>query len=383
LRRSLIRVLIVVAFLALAGWALYARFAPRPVAVVVMAVERGWVEATVANTRAGTVMACRRAKLSPQLSGKVAKLPVRKGDRVARGSLLLELWNDDLRSRLTLARSEARAATATAAERCLAAELAGREADRAARLFRDHVVDAQALDRATAERDTTHAGCDAARAMAEESASRVEVARSEMERSILLAPFDGIVAELNAEMGEMVTPSPPGIPTPPAVDFIEEGCMYVTAPIDEIDGRSVRTGQPARITLDAYPGERFEGTVRRVAPYVLDREKQARTLEVEVAIDDPASIPGLVPGFSADVEILLERREGVLRVPAEALSGTDRVMLLEGDHLGERKIATGIANWQYVEVTSGLGEGDLIVLSLDRAGVQAGARAVAGQPPSP
>jgi HlyD family secretion protein len=219
--------------------------------------------------------------------------------------------------------------------------------------------------------------------MAEESASRVEVARSEMERSILLAPFDGIVAELNAEMGEMVTPSPPGIPTPPAVDFIEEGCMYVTAPIDEIDGRSVRTGQPARITLDAYPGERFEGTVRRVAPYVLDREKQARTLEVEVAIDDPASIPGLVPGFSADVEILLERREGVLRVPAEALSGTDRVMLLEGDHLGERKIATGIANWQYVEVTSGLGEGDLIVLSLDRAGVQAGARAVAGQPPSP
>jgi HlyD family secretion protein len=203
------------------------------------------------------------------------------------------------------------------------------------------------------------------------------VARAALERTILVAPFDGIIAELNAELGEVVTPSPPGIPTLPAVDLIEEGCLYVVAPLDEIDGRSVRTGQPARITLDAFPDRQFGGTVRRIAPYVLDREKQARTLDVEVEIDDPGSIPALIPGYSADVEIILERREDVLRIPAESISGEERVLVLTDGLLEEKRIETGVANWQFVEVTSGLAEGESIVLSLDRAGVAAGARAVA------
>ncbi len=377
MRRSLIRPLVIIALLALATWALLYQLRPKPLLVVVQAVERGWVENTVANTRAGTVEACRRARIAPQMSGQIARLPVSEGDRVRKGAMLLELWNDDLRSQLDLARSEAQAAKARAEERCLAADLARREAERATSLYDSLVVGEQALDRATAERETTRAGCEAARATAEESESRVAVARAALDRTILIAPFDGIVAELSAELGEVVTPSPPGIPTPPAVDLIEEGCLYVSAPIDEIDGRSVQVGQPARITLDAFAGRRFDGTVRRVAPYVLDREKQARTIEVEVEIDDPSSIPSLVPGYSADVEILLERKEDCLRVPAEALSGEKRVLVLHEGRIEERQIETGVANWQFVEVVSGLEAGEKIVLSLDRPGVEAGARAEA------
>ncbi len=330
MRRSLIRPLAVIALLALAAWALFHQLRPKPLLVVVQRVERGWVESTVANTRAGTVEACRRAKLAPQMSGQIERLPVAEGDRVRKGEVLRELWNDDLRSQLALAESE-----------------------------------------------RARASCEAARAMAEESGSRVAVARAALDKTILVAPFDGVVSELNGELGEMVTPSPPGIPTLPAVDLIEEGCLLVSAPIDEIDGRSVRAGHRARVTLDAFPGRRFDGTVRRVAPYVLDVEKQARTIEVEVEIDDPSSIPALVPGYSADVEILLERKEDVLRVPAEALSGENRVLVLRDGIIEERPIETGVANWQFVEVVSGLELGEEIVLSLDRPGVEAGARAEA------
>ena len=383
MRRLLIRFLLVLAVGSLAIWVLRQQFRPKPVEVLVHHVARGWVEATVANTRAGTVRACRRAKVAPQVSGRIYRLPVKEGDKVEKGSLLLELWNDDLRSQLGLARSEARAAAATADERCLGADLAQREAERATRLHAERIVNEQDLDRAQADRDATSAACEAARAHVDESASRVAVAQAVLDRTILVAPFTGVVAELNAELGEVVAPSPPGIPTPPAVDLIEEGCLYVTAPIDEIDARRVLTGQPARITLDAFPGQRFDGKVRRVAPYVLDVEKQARTLDVEVEIDHPESIPTLVPGYSADVEVLLERKEDVLRIPAEAVSGEGRVLLLQGELLEERKITTGLANWQFVEVTSGLAEGDEVVLSLDRAGVAAGARAVAEAKPSP
>ena len=79
---------------------------PDPVQVTVAIVERGTVEETVANTRAGTVKACRRARLSPLVGGKVEQLPIKEGSRVKQGDLLLALWDDDLTAHLHLAESE-------------------------------------------------------------------------------------------------------------------------------------------------------------------------------------------------------------------------------------------------------------------------------------
>lgn len=376
--RSLVRAAIVLLVVAAIVWGARVWMRPKPIEVVVRSVERGWVEDTVSNTRAGTVMACHRSKLAPQTGGQVERLPVRKGDRVKKDAVLLEIWNEDLRSQLELSEREAKAASARAEQACLSADLAARESDRMARLFQSKIVDEQTRDRAESEARSTRSACEAGRATADESRSRIAVARAALEKTILRAPFDGVVGEVSAEVGEMVIPSPPGIPTPPAIDLIEEGCLYVVAPIDEVDARRARPGLPARITLDAYPGQTIQGSVRRVAPFVLDTEKQARTRDVEVDIKDPASFPGLVPGYSADVEVILERREDVLRVPAEAISGEGRVMVLRGDGILEaRKITPGISNWQYVEVASGLSEGERVVVSLDRAGVESGAAAVA------
>jgi HlyD family secretion protein len=116
--------------------------------------------------------------------------------------------------------------------------------------------------------------------------------------------------------------------------------------------------------------------VRRVAPYVVDVEKQARTVEVEVELEDPALAASLLPGYSADIEVVLEARESALRVPTEALLEGGRVLVLEAGSLVERKLRTGLGNWRWTEVVSGLGGGEQVVVSVDRAGVTAGASAV-------
>ena len=150
--------------------------------------------------------------------------------------------------------------------------------------------------------------------------------------------------------------------------------MYVSAPIDEVDAAKLQVGQVSRITLDAIKGRSFNGKVRRIAPYVLDLEKQARTVEVEVEFDQPAASDNLLVGYSADVEIIYETRQNVLRIPTSTLLEGDRV-LRYGDKgvLEERIITTGLSNWEKVEVLSGLTEGDRVVSSLDRDGVEAGA----------
>ena len=162
------------------------------------------------------------------------------------------------------------------------------------------------------------------------------------------------------------------------MDLIDDACHFVSAPIDEVDAAKVRLGAEVRVTLDAFGDRVFAGRVRRLAPYVLDLEKQARTLEVEVELNDPAPELAWLAGYSADVEIVIERREGILRVTSAALKPDGTLLVLDPatGRLGARKVETGLANWEQTQITGGLKPGELVVLSLDQEGVEDGARAV-------
>jgi len=349
---------------------------PQPIVVEVARVERGTVSETVTNTRAGTVKACQRAKLAPPAGGQIAKLPVRKGDRVQAGQVLLELWNDDIRAELAVTERDVAAARARREEACVAAKVARRESDRLASLLERKLVATEVAERAAGQAAAQEAACRAAAEQIRVGEARVDAARARLERTLLRAPFAGTVAEINGEIGEFVTPSPVGIPTPPAVDVVDTSCLYITAPIDEVDAPRVREGMPARVTLDAFRDRSFPAHVRRVAPYVLDLEKQARTVEVEAEIDERGDAP-LLPGYSADVEVILAERRDVPRIPTRALMDGRRVYVLEDGRIRVREVATGIGNWEFTEVTEGLAEGAAVVVSVDREGLADGAPAAA------
>ena len=322
--RNLFVLLIMVAI----GYWLWWESQPEPIRVSVATVSKGLVKKTVSNTCAGTMKACRRAGLSPAIGGQITQLPVREGQRVRQGQLLLELWNDDLRAKLELARRETDAAEATARARCIEADQAEREAKRLRTLLERKLVAEDQAEQADADARSTRAACDSARATAGVSRARMVVNRAQLDKTRLVAPFSGVVAEINGELSEYVTPSPIGIATPPVIDLIDNSCYYVSAPIDEVDVAQVKAGQDARITLDAFGDRYFAGRVRRVADYVLEREKQARTVDVEIGFLDPEDIPDLLGGYSTDAEIILEVRRDTLRIPSEALVEGSRVYVL-------------------------------------------------------
>ena len=368
-RIAIIAALVVVALVA--GWFVSR---PEPLAVALVTAERGPVAATVANTRAGTVDACRRAGLSPALGGQIASLPVADGEHVEAGALLLELWNTDLKAELTLAERDARATQSRAREACVVAAVAKRDAERMTKLRADRLASEEAADQTQGRAESTAAACTAAEDATSVAEARVDVTKAHLERTQLHAPFAGVIAEINGEVGEFVTPSPVGIPTPPTVDLIDATCLYISAPIDEVDAPRVRAGLPARLSLDAFPGQTFPGHVRRVAPYVLDQEKQARTVEIEAEFDDPQKA-GLLAGYSADVEVVLEERADTLRLPTSVILPDKTVFLFDAatGTIAARPVETGIANWEFTEIVAGLAAGDRVVSSIDRDGVVDGA----------
>ncbi len=375
MKRSWLRFLITLATLVLLALALrYTAFRPVEIPVTVFRVARGTVEETVTNSKAGTVKSRRRAMLSPEISGRIEELHVRDGDRVEKGQVLLRLADEDYRAQVMLQERALDSAHAVKREACLTTEQAEREYQRSLRLAQEEIISQELIDQRQSERDVTAAACEAAAARAREAESARDVARVNLSKTVMHAPFDGIAAEVTTEVGEWISPSLPGIPVSAVVELIQTAATYISAPLDEVDLGKVQTGQPVRATLDAYRGRSFAGRVVRVAPYVLDVEEHSRTFEIEVELEDRDFAATMLPGTSADVEIILEARADVLRIPSYALIEGERVFVVNDGTIVACEVAPGIKNWDFTEVISGLEVDELVVVSVDRVEVTEGAK---------
>ena len=369
------RIVIALVIIALLGLGFYWLSRPKPIPVVLKEVTEGKVEATLANTRAGTIEACQRTKSSTIIGGRIEYLGVKEGDKVKKGQLLLKLWNDDQQAQAALSQTQIVLAGKRSEEVCIAAVNAEKEAKRQAELRARGFVSSSREEVARTDAEVRRAACNTAKADVAQAEAKFKATKVEQGRVALYAPFDGTVAKIVGELGEYSTPSPPGVPTPPAIDLIDDSCLYVKAPMDEVDAPKIVAGQPVRVTLDALPGKILPGKVRRVAPYVSAVEKQARTVDIEVDFEQPESAGKLLVGYSADVEIILAGRDKVLRIPTAAIQEGGRVLLFNADSskLEARQIKTGLSNWEYTEVLEGLKAGDRMVTSLEKEGVKAGA----------
>ncbi len=356
-------------------------FRPKPVLVTVAAVGRGAVEDVVTNTRAGTIKAHLRTRLSPQTGGRVTKLPYKKGQLVPKDALLLQLDDAIQRAQLDDARRNVERSQAEVERLALAAKLAESDWKRSRKLAQDGIISAQDRDTLKSREEQAQAALKSARAARNQASAEKNLAIAQEALTQIRAPFGGILADCTTEVGEFITPAPPGVPIPPIMDLLDQSSIYVSAPIDEVDSEQIRSGQAVRVTVDSRPGDSFAGKVTRVAPYVNDLVGQNRTVEVEVGFDDPAKAGGLLPGTSANVEIILSRRADVVRVPTDAVAEGEKVLVLEAGRLSERAIQTGLHNWQFTEVTGGLKAGDFVVTARDIPEIKPGARAEAGAKP--
>jgi len=381
--RTFITLLIVIGLAVGGGW-YYKKTHPKIVSVRVVTVEKGRVESTVSNTRAGTVKACRRARLSPSLGGQIVAIPHAEGAAVKKGDVLLELDSTDIQAQIRQFQTQIVSARDHAKATCIRAEYMTRTAQRKEELH-PQAISRDAYDKVKTEAQIAREECRAANSAIRVAQSSLDVAQKQRAHTRLRAPFDGILAQVNAKTGEYVAPAPSNAPTPPVIDLIAPGCFVVTVPIDEVDASRITPGMAAHVTLDAWRGRKFPARVTRLGNYVVDRQKQARTVDVELKLTDTNLTDRLLAGYSADATIVVQAKAQALRIPTQALLDETHVLVLDTDSgkLVKQTIVKGMGNWSYTEITQGLEAGDKVVLSLGEEGVKAGALArVAEEKPS-
>jgi HlyD family secretion protein len=274
------------------------------------------VEETVTTISSGTVQAQQQAVLGFGATGRVGKIHVRTGDVVKAGQELAELENVDLRT-----------------------------------IFREAQADYQRNQKLFAEKLVSRVALD-------ESRRALEVARSNMSRSVITAPFDGLVTEVNLEVGESVAPTA----AKPPIRLVDQLPRLLKGEIDEVDLAKVKEGQSARVRIPAVGTKLFEAKVSKVVPFIDTTKDQDRTSQIELQMT--ATEERIPVGASAEVEIVTDKRTGVIAVPSRLILGSQQARYLfkaAGGKLVKTPVKVGIGNYDRSEILEGLAEGDVVV----------------------
>lgn len=365
--------LFVLALSITAGWFLRRSLKPKPLLVDTVVVERGTVRDEVSSASAGEVMAAQKATVRAEISARIVAVNHRRGERVKRGDAVVTLDTRDLDARLKEALATIASQRAAAAQAEARAEASRATAERERRLADRGAEPVKAAEDAAAQAREADAALSTAKAAVDQSQAAYQVARVARTNAVLTAPFDGLLSDVFVEVGDQT------VPASNVFEIIDDSSLHVEATFDEADIARIKLGQSATLRLDALPDHPLAGVVSKLDPTVRTDAKGARTLRIEVAVVDLAAAlaAGVRPGMSANVDVRVAEKSGVLSLPTSVIigRGTKRsVDLIQNGVVEERPIKVGISSWERTEIAAGLKAGDRVVSSLNVKGLAPGVR---------
>jgi RND family efflux transporter MFP subunit len=308
-------------------------------------------------TVVGNLVGAQTVEAGPKVAGRLETVAVRLGDRVTRGQTIAKVEDRELQEQVKQAMASYEVSQATIRQREADLRLAQTNLDRSRNLFERQLIPKQTFDDTDARYQAAVAQLDLARAQFSQAQARLEELKINLSNTIITSPVSGFVGKRVLDPGGWVTPNTPFI------SVVDISVVRMVANIVEKDIRRITEGLPAKVAVDAYPGEEFMGKVAHVAP-VLD--PATRTGQIEVEIANPNF--RLKPGMYAKVSFTVDKKENALVIPTAALvdvGGNKGVFMASRSETGQvanfKKVDVGIVNQTLAEVTGGLSEGETVV----------------------
>src|SRR5712691_9213369 len=322
----------------------------------------------------GRIDAKRKVDLSANVMGQIINLAVREGDVVKKGDFLLQIDQKQLAASAQGAAASLQALFSDRdAARANAAE-AQRNYERAQKNYGDKIVPLADMERNRSLLDAANANVAAIERRIDQARANLAAANDTLSKTTMRAPMEGIVTALPVHEGEVAVIGTMNNPGTKLLTIADMSVVEAVMEVDETDIPSVKVGQHANVTIDAYPNKTFSGVVTEVGSSPITRNgglgsaTEAVNFEVKIQIENPP--PGVRPGFSASADVITGTRSKVVAIPIQALiirekpgSGGKKPQEEEGVFLNLDSIAkfvpikTGLSGESSIEIVSGLRPG--------------------------
>ena len=289
----------------------------------------------------------------PRVSGRLDSVQVQLGDRVARGQQVAKVEDRELREQVNQSKANIEVNKATVVSRENDLRVAENALERAKTSFERGLISQQAMEDAEARQNAAGSQVQVAKAQLSSTQARLDELEINLANTVLTAPMDGVVSKRNLDPGAFA-----GTQTA-VVSLVDIGTVRLIANLVERDFKRVQQGGQATVEVDAFPGERFDGRVSRVAPVF---DPATRTATMEIQIPNPGF--RLKPGMYARVRLTADRKQNALAVPRNAIvdiSGRRGVYTVDGDVARFQSVQTGLADENFIEVTEGVQDGTRLV----------------------
>ena len=362
--------LVVLTGVGLGAWRWATRERPIEVETVSVTARAAGTQAAVLNA-SGYVTARRRATVSSKITGKVVEVNVEEGMSVKEGQVLARLDDETLRAALALSEAQAEAARRAVRETEVRLDEAKVNLRRRSQLFKEGIITAAEYDTAEAEVASFEARLAAEREQVRVAERQIEVERTNLENTIIRAPFSGVAISKDAQPGEMVSPvsAGGGFTRTGISTIVDMDSLEIEVDVNESYINRVRPGQPVTAVLNAYPDWEIPGHVITTVP-AADRQKA--TVLVRIGFDqlDPRILPdmGVKVTFlrEADSATTSASAPAVALVPKSALTSEGEqtyVFVVQGETVDRRAVKVGGTDGDRLEVLAGLRAGERVVVS--------------------
>ncbi len=327
----------------------------------------------------GRIAPERKVQISAKVTGEIVELPVKEGDTVREGQLLVRIEDDLYRAARDQAAAALRQAEVAVRRARLQLEDAERTLRRTRELHADGLASQQQLDQARLAHETAAVELEAQRRAVEQRRSALERAERDLARTVIRSPMDGMVIQLDAEKGETVVPGTTNLPGSVIMTIADMSTLLAEVEVGEVDVVEVALGQPAEVRVDALGDAVQHGKVVEIATSGReDPQQRVIRFAVKVALADPD--PRLRPAMTAKVDIVTSRHEDVLAVPIQAVvrrrldeagrevrgkkGGRERdvVYVVEDGTARVVPVELGISDDLFVEIVKGLRPGARVVV---------------------
>ena len=323
-----------------------------PMTVELAAVKRGNMSESLSVV--GNLIGAATIEAVPKVAGRLETVTVRLGDRVSRGQRLAKVEDREIIQQVRQAQASFDVSAATVRQREADLKLAQTNLDRSRSLFDRQLIPRQTFDDTDARYQAAIAALDLARAQYAQAQARLDELNINLANTEITSPVTGFIGKRVLDPGAWVTPNSAFI------SVVDIGVVRMVANIVEKDLRRITQGMKSDVTVDAYPGETFNGRIAHVAP-VLD--PATRTAQIEVEVPNPNY--RLKPGMYAKVDFVVEHKENILVVPANAVidvRGQKGVFLPdEGDVAKFKPVTIGMSQPDRIEIVDGIAEGTRVV----------------------
>jgi HlyD family secretion protein len=389
-KKAIIVTISAVALVAIIVIAFFGNSKEKPISVNISQVERKTITQIVSAT--GTIQPETQVKISPEVSGEVVNLPVKEGDFVEKGLLLARINPAVLESQLEQYKASVNVSREDVKASKVQSENLAVELKRAKELYDKKFISKQELDQAQTSYDATYASYLGAEARLKASEASLKQVQEEFQKTSIFAPIDGVVTSLLIEKNERVVGT--NMMTGTEMMTVSDlAVMNAMVDVDENDIILVKVGDTATIEVDAILEKTYKGVVVEVGHSAKAATavgtNQTISFTVKIRLID-AELK-LRPGMSCNVEIQTEKKENVLAVPLQAVTSrenklqtdvkntqrgeiskqensqnplnkpTTMVFLAKGDKAETRNVEVGISDMGFIEIISGLKEGEKIV----------------------